>query len=134
MHLIRRHTIVRLLPTLVVSVLLAACTTASIASATTSSPAGLGGVWSGTYSGSHRGTFTINWRQVHGALRGSIALSAPHGTYSINGTVNRNHISFGAVGVGATYSGSVAPSGRSMSGHWRSGDGGSGSWSAHKTS
>jgi hypothetical protein len=130
----RRHAIPRLLHVLVISALLAVCATASIASAATSSSAGLGGTWSGTYSGSHRGTFTIRWRQVHGSLRGSIALSSPHGTYSINGTVNRNHISFGAVGVGATYSGSVSPSGTSMSGHWKSGDGGSGSWSAHKTS
>jgi len=124
----------RLFSVLVASALLAACATASVASATPSSPVGLGGVWAGSYSGSHRGTFTIHWRQVHGALRGSIALSSPQGTFSINGTVNRNHISFGAVGVGATYSGSVSPSGKSMSGHWKSGDGGSGTWSAHKTS
>jgi hypothetical protein len=124
----------RLFPVLAVSALLAACATASIASATTSSAAGLGGIWAGSYSGSHSGRFTIHWKQVHGALRGSIALSSPQGTFSINGTVNRNHISFGAVGVGATYSGSVSPSGKSMSGHWKSGDGGSGTWSAHKTS
>ena len=39
----RRHTIPRLLPALVISVLLATCATASIASATTSSQAGLAG-------------------------------------------------------------------------------------------
>src|SRR5262245_40377818 len=134
MHRSYAHTIPKLLLVLVASAVLAACATASIASATASSPAGLGGTWFGPYSGSHRRTFVIRWRQANGALRGSITLSAPHGTYSINGTVNRNHISFGAVGVGATYSGSVSPSGSSMSGHWRSGDGGSGKWSAHKTS
>ena len=86
----RRHTIPRLLPVLVVSVLLATCATASIASATSSSQAGLGGIWSGTYSGSYRGTFTIRWTQGRsGALKGSIALSNPHGTYPINGKVNR---------------------------------------------
>ena len=131
----RRHTIPRLLPVLVVSVLLATCATASIAAATTSSHAGLAGVWSGTYGGSYRGTFTIRWTQGRsGALKGSIALSNPHGTYPINGKVNRNAISFGGVGVGAVYNGSVGLSGRSMSGHWRSGDGGSGSWSARKIS
>jgi hypothetical protein len=98
-------------------------------------PAGLGGIWSGSYSGSYRGTFTIHWTQSRsGALTCSITLSSPHGTYPINGKVNRNLISFGAVGVGATYSGSVAFGGKSMSGHWKSGDGGSGSWSAHKKS
>ena len=132
----RRHTIPRLLPVLGVSVLLATCATASIASAkSSSSQAGLGGIWSGSYSGSYRGTFTIHWTQGRsGALKGSIALSNPHGTYPINGKVNRNAISFGAVGVGAVYNGSVGSSGRSMSGHWRSGDGGSGSWSARKIS
>ena len=131
----RRHTIPRLLPVLVIPVLLATCATASIASATTSSQAGLAGVWSGSYSGSYRGTFTIRWTQGRsGALKGSIALSKPQGTYPINGKVNRNAISFGAVGVGAVYNGSVGSSGRSMSGHWRSRDGGSGSWSARKIS
>ena len=129
----RQHTILRLLPVLVIPVLLATCTTASIASATRSSQARLGGVWSGSYSGSYRGTFTIHWTQGRsGALKGSIALSNPQGTYPINGKVKRNAISFGAVGVGAVYNGSVGSSGKSMSGHWRSGDGGSGSWSARK--
>ena len=78
----RRHTIPRLLPVLVIPVLLATCATASIASATTSSQAGLGGIWSGSYSGSYRGTFTIRWTQGRsGALKGSIALSSPQGTY-----------------------------------------------------
>ena len=128
MHRFRRHTIPRLLPALVVSALLAACATASIASATTSSPAGLGGTWSGTLQ-------RIAPRHVHhpleaGARTGRCTARsrsrAPHGTYPINGKVNRNVISFGAVGVGATYSGSVSFSGKSMSGHWKSGDGGSG--------
>jgi hypothetical protein len=136
MHRLRRHVTSRLLPALCVAALLAVvCSGASIASGTSPSNARLGGAWSGSYSGSYAGTFTIHWTQGRsGALKGSIALSNPHGTYPINGKVNRNVISFGAVGVGAVYNGSVGPSGRSMSGHWRSGDGGSGSWSARKIS
>ena len=87
----------------------------------------------GSYSGSYTGTFTIHWRQKSsGALTGTIALSRPHGTYGISGNVRGSAISFGAVGAGATYTGSV--SGSSMSGHYKTGDGGSGRWSAHKTS
>lgn len=130
-----RHTIRQLLPVVAVSALLAVCATASVASATTSSPEGLGGTWVGSYGGSYRGTFTIHWTQRRsGALKGTITLSSPHGTYPINGKVNRNVISFGAVGVGAVYNGSVRSSGTSMAGHWKSADGGSGSWSAHKKS
>src|SRR5262249_62306748 len=112
MHRSRRHTTPRLLSVLVVFALLAVCANASVASATTSSPAGLGGWWSGSYSGTHQGTFTIHWTQGRsGALHGTIVLSSPHGTYPINGKVNRNLISFGAVGVGAVYNGAVGASG-----------------------
>lgn len=91
----------------------------------------LAGTWSGHYSGAFAGTFTLRWRQVKSRLVGSITLSAPHGKYSITGSVRGTAIKFGAVGVGATYTGSV--SGTSMSGHWKSPQGG-GSWSATKTS
>ena len=80
-------------PVLVIPVLLATCATASIASATTSSQAGLGRGLVRQLSGSYRGTFTIHWTQGRsGALKGSIALSSPHGTYPINGKVSRNVI------------------------------------------
>jgi hypothetical protein len=45
--------------------------------------------------------------------------------------VRGSSIKFGAVTVGATYTGSVK--GKSMSGTWKSGEGG-GSWSASKSS
>jgi hypothetical protein len=64
-------------------------------------------------------------------LHGSIKLSNPAGKYPITGTVRGTKISFGAVGVGATYSGTV--SGRTMSGRWKSASRG-GTWSAHKVS
>jgi hypothetical protein len=64
-------------------------------------------------------------------LTGSIKLSNPPGTYPITGSVQGSTIKFGAVGAGATYTGSV--SGRSMSGRYKSGPRG-GSWSAKKAS
>ena len=133
MHL-RQHATSRLFAVLTVAALLAVvCSSSSLAAG--ASPSTLGGTWAGSYSGSYSGNFTIHWKQGRaGALTGTISLSRPHGTYPITGKANRNLISFGAVGVGATYSGSVAFGGKSMSGHWKSGDGGSGSWSAHKTS
>ena len=134
MHRLRQHVTSRLLPALWVAALLAVvCSSASIASGTSASNAKLGGIWSGSYSGSYAGTFTIHWRQKSsGALTGTITLSRPHGTYGISGKVRGFAITFGAVGAGATYTGSV--SGSSMSGHYKTGDGGSGHWSAHKTS
>ena len=60
-----------------------------------------------------------------------VALSSPHGTFRINGSVKGAAIKFGAVGVGALYSGSVGRSGLTMSGRWTSGPGG-GTWKAHK--
>lgn len=90
----------------------------------------LAGTWTGQYGGAFSGTFTIQWTQSGSKLDGTIALSNPKGTYSINGTVNGSALSFGAVGVGATYTGSV--SGKSMSGTYSSPRGG-GSWSASKT-
>ena len=89
--------------------------------------------WKGSYSGSYSGTFTIHWRlKASGALTGKITLSRPQGTYGISGKVRGFAITFGAVGAGATYTGSV--SGSSMSGKYKTGDGGSGHWNAHKTS
>jgi hypothetical protein len=91
----------------------------------------LAGTWSGKYSGAFSGTFTLHWTQSGTTLKGSITLSSPHGTYTINGSVKGSAIKFGAVGAGATYKGSV--SGKSMSGTYKSPQGG-GSWSAHKGS
>lgn len=106
------------------------CSTAALAARATQSTK-LGGAWSGSYSGGYAGTFTIHWTQSRSSLKGTIALSNPHGTYNITGSVNGTGIKFGAVGVGALYSGSVSTSGRSMSGHWTSGPV-RGTWKAHK--
>ncbi len=91
----------------------------------------LAGTWSGSYSGTYSGTFTLHWTQSGKNLTGSIALSAPHGTYSCTGKVHNGKITFGSVGAGATYKGSV--SGKSMSGTYKTKKGG-GTWSATKTS
>ena len=92
--------------------------------------ASLAGTWSGRYSGTYSGTFTIHWRQVGSSLRGSITLSKPSGTFGITGSLRGAAIKFGAVGAGATYTGSV--SGKSMSGSYKTAQGG-GTWSAHKS-
>jgi hypothetical protein len=102
----------------------------AMAAAHSSKPA-MGGTWSGSYSGAYSGTFTIHWRQVGTSLRGTITLSRPSGTYGITGSVRGPAIKFGAVGAGATYTGSV--SGKSMSGSYKTAQGG-GKWSAHKRS
>jgi hypothetical protein len=91
----------------------------------------LAGTWSGRYSGAVSGTFTLRWTQSGSTLRGSIKLSNPPGRYPITGIVRGSKISFGAVGVGATYTGTI--SGTSMSGRWKSANRG-GTWSARKTS
>lgn len=90
----------------------------------------LAGKWSGKYSGAYSGTFTLRWTLSGSRLRGSITLK-PGGTYNITGIVHGSKIAFGAVGAGATYTGSV--SGKSMSGSYKTAKGG-GRWSAHKTS
>jgi opacity protein-like surface antigen len=130
----RQHVTSRLLPALCVAALLAVvCSSAAIASQASASNVRLGGTWKGSYGGSYSGTFTIHWRQASsGALRGNITLSRPPGTYTISGKVRGSAITFGAVGAGATYTGAV--SGSSMSGRYKTGDGGSGHWSAHKVS
>ena len=90
----------------------------------------LAGTWSGHYSGAFSGTFTLHWTKSGSSLHGSITLSNPSGKYSVSGSVHGSAIKFGAVGVGATYTGSV--SGKSMAGAYNTPHGG-GSWSAHKT-
>jgi hypothetical protein len=91
----------------------------------------LAGTWSGQYSGGYNGTFTLHWTQSGSKLTGTIKLSSPSGSYSVGGSVNGKAIKFGAVGAGATYTGSV--SGKSMSGTYHALPEG-GSWSATKTS
>jgi hypothetical protein len=125
----------RLISVLWLAALLAiSCSGAAIAAVSTSKPSkhpSLAGTWKGQYSGAFSGTFTLHWTQKKSALTGSITLSNPSGKYAIGGSVTGSHIKFGAVGVGATYTGTV--SGKSMKGTYKSPQGG-GSWSAHKTS
>jgi hypothetical protein len=118
-------------PVLIVIALLAICSSGTAATGAVGSSTSLAGAWSGKYSGAFSGTFTLHWKQTGSKLTGSIKLSRPHGTYPVTGTVRGSDIKFGAVGAGATYSGAVH--GKSMSGHYKTGQGG-GSWSAHKTS
>ena len=133
----RQHRMARVIPVVSVTVgLLAICCSGTSIAAPThfssrQSTPKLAGTWSGRYSGAVSGTFTLRWTQSGSALRGSIKLSNPPGRYRITGTVHGGKISFGAVGVGATYTGTV--SGRSMSGRWKSANRG-GIWSARKTS
>lgn len=92
----------------------------------------LGGSWAGKYSGAVTGTFTLTWTQnARGKLTGAIKLSRPAGTYPITGHVTGSGIKFGAVGVGAVYTGTVSSLGLKMSGTWASGPG-TGTWSAHR--
>ena len=93
----------------------------------------LGGTWSGSYHGSKfSGSFALNWTQSGTKLSGSLKLSDPSGTYSCTGTVSGSSIQFGAVSVGADFTGSVSSNGKSMSGNWKSPED-SGSWSASKS-
>ena len=130
MHVDRsRHGVGLALPVFAVALVAACCGAVGAGAAVTSSQPKLGGTWSGTYSGAYSGTFTLRWRQSGSRLTGSIKLSRPSGTYPITGSVQGSTIRFGAVGAGATYTGSVA--GRSMSGRYKSGPRG-GAWSAHR--
>jgi hypothetical protein len=119
----------------VAALLAVSCSGASLAAGASASAKpkqlSLAGKWSGQYSGAFSGTFKLRWTQSGSSLSGSITLSSPSGTYSIKGSVHGSKIAFGAVGAGATYTGSV--SGKSMSGRYNSPNGG-GRWSAHKTS
>ncbi len=110
---------------------------AASAAPSTAAPAsaGLSGTWSGQYSGSYQGSFTLTWTQSGSELSGTIKISAPASTMSINGAVQGDSISFGTVGsYGITYSGKV--SGDSMSGSYKvsDGQGSSGPWSASRAS
>ena len=129
-RLLRRR-IPKLVPVAWLAAVLLLCAggTALAAGGATSPRSALGGTWSGHYSGAFSGTFTIHWTQTGSRLHGTITLSKPHGTYGITGSVHGGAIQFGAVGVGATYTGSV--SGKSMSGHYTTPQGG-GPWGAHK--
>jgi hypothetical protein len=121
---------IRLTISLAGALLVLCCSATAASAAVTASSLHLGGTWSGKYSGAYSGTFKIHWTQTGSRLTGSITLSNPGGRYSIDGKVKGTAITFGAVGAGATYTGSV--SGTSMSGHYKTGQGG-GAWSAHKT-
>ncbi len=102
---------------------------AAVAAGGSTKPLQLAGTWSGTYGGAVSGHFTLKWTQRGSILTGTITLSQPSGTYGIGGAVDGSAIHFGAVSVGAKYTGSA--SNHSMSGKWTSPEGG-GSWSAHK--
>lgn len=113
-----------------------ACSAATIDAASASNShaatqSKLAGKWKGHYSGAVSGHFTVHWKQTGSRLHGTITLSRPSGTYGISGSVNRGKIKFGAVSVGARYTGKVR--GNSMSGTWTSPQGG-GAWSAVKSS
>ena len=116
-----------------VSILAVLTVAGSVTAATgRSATAKLGGTWSGKYGGAVTGTFTLTWTQnARGKLTGAIKLSKPSGTYPITGHVSGSGIKFGAVGVGAVYTGTVSALGLNMSGTWASGPG-SGTWSAHR--
>jgi hypothetical protein len=128
----------RRLPAVWVAALLAlACSGAALAAhastrSQTAIQLNLGGKWKGTYGGAVSGHFTIHWKQAGSTLHGTIKLSTPSGTYTIDGGVRGKKIKFGALTVGATYKGALHGTTR-MSGTWTSGSGG-GSWSAHKVS
>lgn len=132
MHVHRPRRGIRLLtPVLWLAVSLALSSGVPAAFAAAGSSTQLAGTWSGKYSGAFAGTFTLHWKQSGSRLTGTIVLSSPHGTYAINGSVRGSAIEFGAVGAGATYTGSV--SGKSMSGSYKSPQGG-GKWRAHRIS
>lgn len=114
---------------LLVAGLLAVCSSFAVAAAEGSANLNLAGKWSGKYSDAFSGTFKLQWTQTGSKLSGSITLSKPAGEYGNSGAVTGRTIKFGAVGVGATYKGSV--SGTKMPGSYQTPQGG-GTWSAHK--
>ena len=127
---VRRSRLRPIARSLCVAALVAVCAcSATAAAAVSSSTLNLAGRWSGSYSGAFKGTFTLQWKQTGSRLTGTIALSSPKGTYGITGSVRGQAINFGAVGAGATYTGTV--SGTNMSGGYKSPQG-NGTWSAHK--
>ena len=93
----------------------------------------LSGVWAGKYSGAYTGTFVLDWKQTGSKLSGTIELSAPPTTLSLNGTITGTTIEFGTVGSAEiTYSGTV--SGDTMSGTYSVNGAPGGDWSATKSS
>jgi hypothetical protein len=117
----------------------AAATTPSSPSASSSASSAeatsldLSGKWSGQYGGSYQGTFNLNWQQTGASLAGTIAISSPPQTLSLNGTLNGTTITFGTVGsLAITYTGTASAS--SMSGTYSVGGQNAGSWSASKSS
>jgi hypothetical protein len=138
-----RRTGPRVISVLGIAALLAVCGRATAIAALKSTPThhthstslattSLAGAWSGHYSGAISGTFTLHWTQSGSSLTGSITLSSPSGKYGVSGSVHGTAISFGAVGAGATYTGSVSGQTK-MSGSWKAPIGG-GTWSAEKSS
>ncbi len=109
--------------------------TATTTATPTSKSAGvdLSGVWAGKYSGAYTGTFVLDWKQTGSKLSGTIELSAPPTTLSLNGTITGTTIEFGTVGSAEiTYSGTV--SGDTMSGTYSVNGAPGGDWSATKSS
>jgi peptidoglycan hydrolase-like protein with peptidoglycan-binding domain len=108
--------------------------------ATTTAPAtskstgvDLSGKWNGKYSGNYTGTFVLDWEQTGSKLSGTIMLSAPAATLSLNGTITGTTIDFGTVGsTEITYTGKV--SGDSMSGTYSVNGAPGGDWSATRAS
>ncbi len=93
----------------------------------------LAGTWGGNYKGrTYSGSFTLNWTQLGTRLTGPLKLSNPAGKYNCTGTINGSGVQFGAVSVGAVYTGTVSSNGKSMSGTWKS-PVDSGTWSATKS-
>ncbi len=91
----------------------------------------LSGEWKGEYSGAYTGTFVLNWKQTGSKLSGTIELSAPQTSLSLNGTVTGTTIEFGTVGsTEITYSGTVK--GDKMSGTYSVNGSPGGDWSATK--
>jgi hypothetical protein len=97
---------------------------------------GLSGTWSGHYSGSSQGNFTLNWSQSGSALSGTINLATNGTSLPIHGIVDGDSIQLGTVGsTGITYKGTV--SGNSMSGTYQltaNGTTFTGPWSASRSS
>lgn len=115
--------------TLAIAALSVAVSMVAVGASGASRPLQLAGTWSGHYSGAFSGSFTLKWTQRGGILTGSITLSKPAGRYGIGGSIKGKAIHFGAVSVGATYTGTASAT--SMSGTWKSPEGG-GSWRATK--
>ena len=137
----RRRSFLRATPPVWTATVVAVCFTALVAAsplnasptrhAAKARPVSIAGTWSGSYSGAFSGSFTLRWTLKKSRLTGTILLSLPKGTYRLSGSILGKAITFGAVGAGATYTGTV--SGAKMSGSYKTPRGG-GKWSAHKVS